>query len=167
MRRCFLVLGFLLWAIGLLPAIQAQTTTIYLVRHAEKADDGTSDPPLTEAGIARALYLAQLLSDAGLTHLHTTNYQRTRQTLEPIAETSGLMPMRYDPRDLSGFAEALREESGVHLVSGHSNTTPMLVEALGGIAGPPISESEYDRLYQLILHADGTVTTTVFRLPPY
>ena len=35
-----------------------------------------------------------------------------------------------------------------HLVVGHSNTTPPLVELFGGDAGPPIDEaSEYDRLY--------------------
>ena len=38
-------------------------TMIYLVRHAEKAKDETSDPPLTQEGIDRAQRLAEILSD--------------------------------------------------------------------------------------------------------
>ena len=32
---------------------------------------------------------------------------------------------------------------------GHSNTTPALVEALGGDPGSPIESLEYDRLYMV------------------
>ena len=50
------------------------------------------------------------------------------------------------------------------LVAGHSNTTPKLVELLGGNPGPPIDEkTEYDRLYVVVLGADGAVTTTLLR----
>ncbi|MBL4671387.1 MAG: hypothetical protein JKX81_03935 [Arenicella sp.] len=35
--------------------------TFYLVRHAEKQDDGTKDPHLTEQGQKRTEYLAQQL----------------------------------------------------------------------------------------------------------
>ena len=34
---------------------------IYLVRHAEKADDGTKDPPLTSDGQKRAVFLSTYL----------------------------------------------------------------------------------------------------------
>ena len=40
-----------------------EPTTIVLVRHAEKADDGTKDQSLDSLGIRRAIALMQTLSD--------------------------------------------------------------------------------------------------------
>jgi len=56
---------------------------------------------------------------------------------------------------------------GRHLVLGHSNTTPQLVEALGGEPGAPIEEMEYDRLYIVTL-MDGRTSTVLLRFgSPY
>ncbi|WP_306252885.1 histidine phosphatase family protein [Parvularcula sp. IMCC14364] len=137
-------------------------TVIYLVRHAEK-QTGT-DPSLTVAGQERAALLARELSDAGLTHIHSTEYRRTRETAMPVAQFTGLPVSLYDPRDLPGFAARLTEEPGTHLVVGHSNTTPALVAALGGEPGTPIYEkSEYDRLYVVTIPAEGAVATELRR----
>ena len=140
---------------------------VYLVRHAEKANDGTSDPPLTSDGHARATMLASLLVSADITHLHTSNYKRTRQTLAPMAEATGLSVATYDARALEAFAEELRRTPGVHLVAGHSNTTPALVALLGGTPGEPIEESEYDRLYQVIIRPGRHVESTLLHVPPF
>jgi hypothetical protein len=54
----------------------------------------------------------------------------------------------YDPSDLEGLAQKLRDTGGIHLVVGHSNTTPEMVRILGGKPVSKINEaSEYDRLY--------------------
>jgi len=135
---------------------------VFLVRHAERAEDGTPDPPISDAGEARARLLAEMLRDAGLTRIHTTDYIRTRATGRPTARAVGLDMELYDPEDLAGFAERLREMPGRHLVLGHSNTTPQLVEALGGDPGGPIDEFEYDRLYLVTLTSDG-VSTVLLR----
>ena len=134
---------------------------VYLVRHAERADDGTSqDPELSEEGRERADLLARMLVDAGITHIHSTDYARTQQTGAPLAAALGMEVMSYDPRDLPGTAARLRATPGRHLVLGHSNTTPELVAALGGEPGPPIEEAtEYDRLYVVVLEAEGAVST--------
>jgi phosphohistidine phosphatase SixA len=136
---------------------------VYLVRHAERAEDGTDDPPISDAGQARARLLADLLRDAGVTHVHSTGYLRTRSTAEPFATRSGLGITSYDPRDLSTFAAELLATPGRHLVVGHSNTTPDLVEALGGDPGGPIDEAEYDRLYVVTRAAGGGISTVLLR----
>lgn len=132
-------------------------TVIYLVRHAERAEDGTADPPISGAGEARAALLAHVLGDAGITRVLSTDYRRTRSTAEPLADRLGLAVEAYDPRDLVGLAAALRTGSRT-LVVGHSNTTPELVAALGGDPGTPAGEPEYDRLYVVTLIHDGAVT---------
>jgi phosphohistidine phosphatase SixA len=140
---------------------------LYLVRHAEKVDD-SRDPELSEAGHARAALLRQMLSDAGIQRIYSTDYIRTRDTASPLATSLGLEVEPYDPTDLEGFAAALLDRGGRALVSGHSNTTPSLVAALGGDPGEPIDDAEYDRLYVITVGPDGSVSTVLLRFgAPY
>lgn len=134
---------------------------VYLVRHAEK--QAGEDPSLTAAGEARAAELADLLVDQGLAQIHSTNYKRTLETAAPLAARTGLEVVLYDPRDLDRFAGELRASVGVHLVVGHSNTTPQLATALGGDPGGEIDETaEYDRLYVIDL-SSGAVVSSIER----
>lgn len=120
---------------------------IFLVRHAEKTTEAT-DPSLTDAGQARAEALADRLVDEGITHIHSTDTIRTRDTAGPLAKRIGLTLALYDGGDLPAMAAKLKAMPGRHLVVGHSNTTPQLTELLGGDGGTPIVEAtEYDRLY--------------------
>lgn len=140
------------------PALaQSGAAVVYLVRHAEKADD-SRDPPLSEAGKARAGELARLLADAGVTHIWSTNLLRTRHTGQPLAEKLGLTIETYNPGQLAEFAARLKATPGRHLVLGHSNTTPALVKALGGDPGAEIPDSEYDRFYVVTFGAGAPVT---------
>jgi phosphohistidine phosphatase SixA len=137
--------------------VPADTVVVYLVRHAEKLDD-SRDPPLSETGKARATELARLLADAGVTHVWSTDFDRTRSTARPAAEARGLQVRFYDANDLPGFAAQLAATPGRHLVVGHSNTTPGLVRALGGNPGNLMADSEYDRLYVVTLSGATRVT---------
>ncbi len=136
---------------------------VYLVRHAEKDDDGTDDPPLTLAGRIRAQDLRHLLADSDVTRIHTTDLRRTRGTARPIAVELGLEPSLYDPTDLEGFAAQLLAMPARHLVVGHSNTTPVLVEALGGGPQEAISEMEYDLVFLVVIPPGQPAVTTVLR----
>ena len=136
---------------------------IYVVRHAERAEDGTNDPPISAEGEARSRLVAEMMRGARLTHIHTTDFIRTRSTVAPTAAATGLTPSVYDPRDLAGFAARLRATPGRHLVVGHSNTNPELVSALGGDDGDPIAEMEYDRAYAVVVMPSGAVGSAIFR----
>lgn len=138
---------------------------IYLVRHAEKqlADPANKDPDLTERGQQRAVQLARVLRDSGINSIYSTDYRRTRQTAAPLAEKLQLPVTNYDPANLPALADRLRASSDNTLVVGHSNTTPQLVELLGGDFVSEIDEAqEYDRLYILILR-DGKVASLLQR----
>jgi broad specificity phosphatase PhoE len=73
---CFLL------ASALLSTATAQST-IFVVRHAEKAD-ATKDPDLSEAGRARAEALAKALRDAKIAAIYATEFKRTQQTAAPL-----------------------------------------------------------------------------------
>ena len=70
--------------IGLTSFAAMAEHTIYLVRHAEKAKG--KDPVLTAQGKQRAENLAQMLQDAGVTRVYSTDYRRTQQTAAPSAK---------------------------------------------------------------------------------
>ena len=125
----------------------------YLFRHAEKLAD-SPDPGLTTEGQARAQRLAAMLKDAGVTRIFSSNYKRTKDTVAPLAEATGIEVEIYDPRDLPGFAAELKGMDGVIIVSGHSNTTPELTAFLSGIETQAMEETEYDRLYQVFKGED-------------
>lgn len=136
---------------------------VFLVRHAEKVDD-SRDPELSTAGLERAGELRRSLRDAAIERIHSTDFIRTRDTAAPIAEDLGLEIELYDHGNLEGLVEHLRRTGGRHLVVGHSNTTPKVVELLGGEPGTEIDEaSEYDRLYVVTIGIDDSVSTVLMR----
>jgi zinc protease len=137
------------------------TVVIYLVRHAEKLDE-SRDPPLTEAGLTRAEDLRHRLNSAGITAIWSTDFQRTRATVKPLAGALSLPVTVYDPSRQSEFAGKLLRTQGRHLVVGHSNTIPDLVKALGGEPGTPSEATEYDRLY-LVTSIGGRITSSLLR----
>lgn len=138
-------------------------TTVYLVRHGEKKLDN-DDPDLTEAGQQRARALAHALRSEPLDAIFSTDTRRTRQTAAPAAEARSLEVRLYGKEDVARVIMHIRRSPGRYLVVGHSNTTPDLVSRLGGDPGAAIDEaSEFDRLYVLVLHPDGSVVTLLLR----
>ncbi|MEM8488054.1 MAG: phosphoglycerate mutase family protein [Bacteroidota bacterium] len=145
------------------PASTHQPLQVFLVRHAEKAD-ASRDTDLSPQGYERASTLAAVLRSSDITRIHSSDYKRTRNTAAPVAAQLGLEVELYDPRNLPDFAAQLKAAGGIHLVVGHSNTTPALTALLGGDPGTPIEEkAEYDRLYMVSIAADGSVSSTLLR----
>lgn len=140
-----------------------EATVVFLVRHAEKVD-ASRDPQLSMAGHQRAEALAVTLRDANIEQIHSSDYIRTRDTAAPLADLLNLPVQIYDAADLPAVAAALLQRGGRHLVVGHSNTTPVLVELLGGDGGVPIKEeSEYDRLYVVTINSKGSASSVLLR----
>lgn len=86
--------------------IYDQTTTVILVRHAEKEfDPGNPDDPnpdLADAvGTDRADALVKVAKDAGVTAIYTTEFCRTAQTAQPLARQLGV-PLFVQDNGLSG-----------------------------------------------------------------
>ncbi len=144
-------------------AVAHEPLVIFLVRHAEKSD-ASSDPELSAAGRMRAAGLAGLLRDSSIQHVHSSDFIRTRDTAAPVASALGVEVDLYDPRNLPALVEQLRQAGGRHLVVGHSNTTPEVVELLGGEPGTEIDEpGEYDRLYVVTIGLHGEANTVLMR----
>ena len=143
----------------------AGTTYIFLSRHAEAVNPFEEDPrnpPLGPQGETRAQFLAHVLKDAGVTRVLSTDYRRTRSTAAPLALALGLEVEIYDAGKLAEVAAELRTAGGRIYVAGHSNTTPELVELLGGASGGEIDHRwEYDRLYSLVIRGDHVASTLI------
>ncbi len=148
--------------IALLLSVPAPMTTVVFVRHAEKAKAPPGDPPLTQAGQARAEALARMFKAAKPRHLFSSNYARTRQTLAPLAKATGLKVEIYDAGKSVDFAKGLKEMGGLVIVSGHSNTVPAMVQELTG-QKRPLGHDDYDRIFVVsISPADATLTELRF-----
>jgi len=125
----------------------AQTTTIYFIRHAEKADK-SSDPSLSEAGIQRANHWNDVFSSINFDAVYSTNYNRTQQTANPIAKKNKVIIKLYDPKTIN--IEKLKKEhlGQTILIVGHSNTTPDLVnKCINQNVYDAMEETSFGNLY--------------------
>ena len=145
------------------------TTTIYVVRHAEKdLTPNLPDPLLTPAGQQRALALRDSLRRRRpLDAIFSTATTRTRATAEPLAQALGLTIQPYDARQLPALVARIRRDYAGQkvLVVGHSNTILETVQALGAARPvPTIGDDEYDYLLEVKVPKDSTrVPTAVAR----
>jgi broad specificity phosphatase PhoE len=136
------------------------STTVILVRHGEKAAEPANDPPLTAAGAARAESLAEVVKDAGVSAVISTDFARTRNTAAPAAARLGLTTEIVDarapdhPRRLAQGILA-RHRGETVLVVGHSNTVPDIVAALGAPQPAAICDGDYDNVYVVTVTPGG------------
>lgn len=142
MTRTFIILLF-----GLLSGPALAFQSIYVIRHAEKADSKDKDPELSAEGKARAESLSKLLRDSDISAIFTTEYKRTVLTAAPLAQA---LKIKAQPmNDLDKTLKALKDDSSskAALVVGHSNTVPDILKAFGSDLKVELSDKDYDRLY--------------------
>lgn len=114
-------------------AAQEKLTTVILVRHAEKENDGSNNPELSEAGKKRALLLVDMFSKTKIDAIYSTNFKRTEATVAPLASQHSLPITHYDGAKPAEVDEMISKwKGGTILICGHSNTTPALINRLIG-----------------------------------
>ncbi len=139
-------------------ASDSSLTTILLVRHAEKDTMFLgADPPLSGAGFMRAQELARVLGESSVDAIYVTDFQRSRQTAQPLARALHDSLRVLHGRDFAAQARVLRERhrGGTALVIGHSDTIPQLVEALTGSRWRGYRAGEWDPILVVTLAANG------------
>ncbi len=145
----------------------AQTTTVWVVRHAEKATTPANDPDLTPEGRARAAALAKQLKRQKIAAVFATPYKRTTQTGESTLKKAGLSEVKtYNPSDLPVFAkQVLQEYAGKNvLVVGHSNTIIPTVQAFGATKPfDTLDDEDYDLLFKVTIGPDKKAKLSVKR----
>src|SRR5713101_7674547 len=107
---CFVVLSVVL-------STATAQSTIFIVRHAEKAD-ATKDPDLSEAGRARAEALAKTLRAANIPAIYATEFKRTQQAAAPLGKALGITVTTLPAKDNAALIAKLRASNGNVLVVG-------------------------------------------------
>jgi broad specificity phosphatase PhoE len=148
-------------------ASAAAQQTIFVVRHAERADAGAgtagmvapaTDPPLSAAGRERAARLASMLRSADIRHIFTTEFRRTQETAAPLAEQLKVTPVASASKDPTPLVSRMRQLDGNVLIVGHSNTVPDLLKRLGIKEEITIPDAEYDNVFIVVRPAAGDPT---------
>jgi probable phosphoglycerate mutase len=145
----FAVAAFAVWEWG-----TADSTTVIVVRHADKDLTQRVDPKLSAAGEARAVLLAHMFGDvkgAGrIDAIYVSPTTRNKATAAPLAQALGVTPVIVPADDPKGLARrVLREHPGGRvLIVGHLDTVPAIVAALSGNDDiPKIAELDYSVMY--------------------
>lgn len=151
------VIALLAWFIASLG-----TTTVVVVRHAEKELGTIEDAPLSQAGEQRAEMLSRMFGERDapgrIEVIFATDTRRSQRTAAPLAERLGIEVTTVDANDVEGLVHRIRNSSRGRrvLVVGHSNTVPEIVSALtGGVRVPAIAESDYSAIYVVTLPTLG------------
>lgn len=156
-------LALILCAVLVLPIVSAESevareTTIYIVRHSEKTDQG-ADPELSVAGQQRARELAHVLQDIDVAAIYVTAYKRSQQSALVLAQQHQLAVSEYP----AGEPETLRQQvlaqhAGASVVVvAHSNTVAAIAAAFGVTGLSDLDESNYDRLWVVHHRPEGSV----------
>jgi broad specificity phosphatase PhoE len=137
------------------------TTTVVIVRHAEKELGTIEDPPLSQAGEQRAAALARLLGDRNgpghVAAVFASDTRRSQRTAAPLAEAAGLVVTVMPAADVEGLVRRVRSDyrgRNVVIVS-HSNRIPELVKRFSGREVPPIADQDYGTMYVVTIPTLG------------
>ena len=133
-------------------------TTVILVRHAEKnVEPNNPNPDLSPSGRRRAQELVRVLENSGITAIISSQFARTQQTAQPLANKLQLPITQVEAGKTDELVKqiAVNNRGGVVFVAGHNNTVPATVNALSGMNFPIIPENEYDNMFIVTIYRTG------------
>ena len=169
----FITLALLFGSISHVSAQSDSTnteTTFILMRHAQKLDDGTKDPQLSDEGKNQAEELSEWLhSKFDISAIYSTDYKRTKLTAEPSAEAEDLEIQIYDFQDPVGFLKNLLDKNSgkTILIVGHSNTTPMFANIIMGRKEfENLPDNEYGKIFIVKASELGNAHTQIIEFQP-
>jgi phosphohistidine phosphatase SixA len=137
------------------------TTTVVIVRHAEKELGTIEDPPLSQAGEQRAQLLSRMFGEktgpGRIDAIFASDTRRAQRTAAPLADRLGIAVTTVDAKDTKGLARRIRQgyRGERVLVDGHSNTVPEIVKALSGTSVPEIADDDYSQIYIITVPVFG------------
>ncbi|MFZ4771983.1 MAG: SixA phosphatase family protein [Ferruginibacter sp.] len=159
MNKPYLILFLFVYSVQSIATAQpvpkgvSTKTRIYLVRHAEKASDGTNNPPLTIAGFKRAGDLARQLQHNAIQRIYVTQYQRTQLTADSLQLLAAIDTLHYlaEENGQELFLKMRQQHDFGHrvLIVGHSDTVPDYLIKLGvaNYSADNIPATEFDNLF--------------------
>ncbi|MBJ2175584.1 histidine phosphatase family protein [Aureibaculum sp. A20] len=151
------LIAILLFSITVTAFSQKEKTTYYLIRHAEKVKTDATDknPELNKIGKERAKSWKNIFDELKIDAIYSTDYNRTLQTVAPIAKSKKLTVQKYHPNNLD-VEQFLKDTKGkAILIVGHSNTIPGFANKLIGDGEYlNIDETDNDNLYLVTIEGD-------------
>jgi 2,3-bisphosphoglycerate-dependent phosphoglycerate mutase len=127
-----------------------EVTTYYLIRHAEKLriDITDKNPKLNYEGVKRADAWKEVFTNVKLDAVYSTDYNRTKLTAKPTANSKNLPIFLYDPKDMYSESFQHKTKGKAVLVVGHSNTTHIFAnKVLGRDEYNQINDNNNSNLY--------------------
>jgi broad specificity phosphatase PhoE len=143
-----------------------EVTTYYFIRHAEKQRQSPNDkdPSLTFQGYKRADKWKDIFRYLPLNAVYSTNYNRTKETAKPTADSKNLPILTYDPSKMYTESFQYNTKGKSVLVVGHSNTTPAFVNKILGVnMYKQIDDDNNANLY-IVKVIDGKASASVLRI---
>jgi 2,3-bisphosphoglycerate-dependent phosphoglycerate mutase len=162
MKSLFIALNLIFFTSIL--ATAQKSTTIFVVRHAEKdlSNPSNTDPSLSGDGLQRSFDLKQVMQKEKITAVFSTNFKRTIQTASPLSQLINKEIIIYDPTKNTELVNKILEnyQGKKVLVVGHSNTILTIVKAFG--VEPSINQvqdSQYNLLFEITMSPKKTKLT--------
>ena len=127
-----------------------EVTTYYFIRHAEKLriDITDKNPKLNYEGVKRADAWKEVFTNVKLDAVYSTDYNRTKLTAKPTADSKNLPIFLYDPKDMYSESFQHKTKGKAVLVVGHSNTTHIFAnKVLGRDEYNQINDDNNSNLY--------------------
>lgn len=160
-----LVLIFSLLFISLASYSQ-EVTTYYFIRHAEKlrVDKTDINPNLNYDGFKRAEAWRDVFSNIPFDAIYSTDYNRTKLTAKPTADSKNLSLHLYNPSDLYSKAFQNNTKGKTVLIVGHSNTTNVFANKVLGVERyDEINDNNNSNLY-IVTVIDGKATSSLLKI---